>query len=109
MAKDNGRTDYWAPDSTLESNKPGVYYQAADGSWFNVCINDFVDISALVPDPIWGSSFQIVDLVPGQVVVRFYDPIADLYNPTNVDVSLINQNYQLSPFLDSLPDGAVTL
>jgi len=108
--KDNGRTDFWAPDSSLEGEKPGVWYQNSDGKWFNVRVNDFVDLDEVIPeDPIWGSSFQVLELLPNQVVVRFYDPIADLYGPINIDIQLIMQNYQLSPLVDELLEGAIVL
>jgi hypothetical protein len=110
--KDGGRHDEYAPDSTLEGIEPGAYYDSElnPGMLFKVRVNDFIDLGDSLPeDPIWGSSFQVVELLPGQVVVKMYDPISDLYYLTNVDIRLADQNYELSPFVDTLPEGAIKL
>lgn len=112
MARDNGRTDEYAPDSTLESCEPSRYVRVASGKFEKVSTNDFVDLSdAIPPDPIWGSSFQVVDFTETQIVVRLYNPVLDLYELAPVDTALLNQNYQLSPFIDEadLPPGAIVL
>jgi len=105
--KDNGRTDYWAPDSSLDAELPGFAYQDADGLWFRICVNDFADIDTLPLDPIWGSSFQVLECLPSQLVVRFYNPELDLYEPVNVDVSLVVNSYIRSAHTVEIPDGAI--
>lgn len=105
---DGGRTDFWAPDSTLDGVEPGVWYQDSDGKWFEVCVNDFIDADPSIPaDPIWGQSFQVIECHPKSVLVRMYDPITDLYGPVHVSRELVLGSYKLRPFLDALPEGAV--
>ncbi len=105
---DGGRTDFWAPDSTLEAQEPGVWYRSADGQWFEVCVNDFIDLDISVPaDPIWGQSFQVLECKPKEIMVRMYEPISDLYEPCGISVELVLGAYKLREFHDALPDGAV--
>lgn len=107
---DGGRTDYWAPDSELDPVEPGVWYQGTDGKFFEVCENDFVDLdieNVMPPDPIWGSSFQVLEMKPKSLLVRVYDPLTDLYSPIEVSIDLILDIYKRRPHLDAPPEGAV--
>ncbi len=105
---DNGRTDFWAPDSTLPAVEPGKWYRAPDGTYFEVCENDFVDVDPAVPaDPIWGQSFQVVECNPKSVSVRMYDPTTELYAPADISSELVLGCYKLRPFLDAPPEDAV--
>jgi len=109
MAKDGGRTDYWAPESELDPIEPGVWYKGADGLYFEVCQNDFVDVAisgVMAPDPIWGSSFQVLEMNPGSLTVRGYDPVTDLYGPMEVSIELITDVYKRRPHLEAPPEGA---
>lgn len=106
---DGGRTDYWAPDSELEPVEPGVWYRMPAGDYLEVCINDFVDLdieNVLSPDPIWGSSFQVIEMNPTALSVRMYDPETDLYGPIDVSTSLILNVYKRRPHLSEPPEGA---
>jgi hypothetical protein len=106
---DGGRTDFWAPDSSLDPIEPGVYYQDADGKVVEVCVNDFVDLDIegkINPDPIWGSSFQVIECRPSELIVRAYDPTTDLYGPIAFSTEMILDVYKRRPHLDVLPDGA---
>lgn len=114
MAKDFGRTDYWAPESDLDGEEPGAYYPIPDsaGSYRKIRVNDFVDIPEGLPeDPLWGSSFQVVELQQKEVVIRFYNSATDLYEPIAVSYELIENNYQRSPDVveGDLPVDAVVM
>lgn len=107
---DGGRTDYWAPDSTWDPIEPGVWYKDSEGTYIEVCINDFVDLdieNVMPPDPIWGSSFQVIDMLPKAILVRVYDPSTDLYGPVEVSVELLLDVYKRRPHLEAPPEGAV--
>jgi hypothetical protein len=107
---DGGRTDYWAPNSDLDPVEPGVWYQSAEGKFFEVCENDFVDLdieNVMPQDPIWGSSFQVLEMKPKSLMVRAYDSITDLYGPIEVSVELVLDIYKRRPHLDAPPEGAV--
>jgi hypothetical protein len=103
--KDGGRTDEYAPDSSLDAEEPGQYYQVADGKFVLIHLNDFVDLdeNAIPLDPIWGSSFQVMGLEPTEIIVRMLDVELDLYKPVNVSPELINNSYVRSPHLDEVP------
>lgn len=108
--KDGGRTDYWAPDSSLDREEPGVWYQDSEGKWFNVCVNDFADLDESIPeDPLWGSSFQVLELRPTEIIVRMYNAEQDLYKPVAVSIQQIINNYARAIHVDVLPIGAITL
>ncbi len=107
---DGGRTDYWAPDSELDPVEPGAWYKDADGKYVEVCVNDFVDMdieNVMPPDPIWGSSFQVLETKPKSLLVRVYDSSTDLYGPIEVSAELVLDVYKRRPHLDAAPDGAV--
>ena len=112
MAKDFGRTDYWAPESDLDGIEPGAYYPIAPGVYRKIRVNDFVDLSDPIPqDPLWGSSYQVLELNPTEIVVRGYNAELDLYEPTSVSVELVSNNYFRSPDVDEidLPVGSVVM
>lgn len=98
---DGGRTDYWAPNSDLDSDplEPGVDYVVEDGTSVNVKVNDWLDLNdEVIPlDPLWGSSFQVLECRPKEIVVRFYNPDTDLYEPIAVSPELIMNNYRRVP------------
>ena len=102
---DGGRTDYWAPNSGLDAEGPGQYYQVQSGLWCLVHVNDFIDLDDnVVPeDPIWGFSFQVIELLPTEIVVKMYQPETDLYEPVNVSPSLITNSYVRSPQVEEIP------
>jgi len=97
--KDFDRTDYWAPESDLDSELPEVVYTTQDGSTVAVRVNDWLDLdtSVLPEDPLWGSSFQVVELLEEQIVVRCYDASTDLYQPICISPALIFNNYRRVP------------
>lgn len=97
---DFGRTDYWAPDSELNSdpNDPGKDFTLEDGSILNVKINDWLDLDEAIPaDPMWGSSFQVIDTQDDFVIIKMYDITMDLYQPVAISPSLILNNYRRVP------------
>lgn len=95
---DGGRTDYWAPDSELDTDPldAGHDYITQDGRSVNVRINDFLDLdSDYIPlDPIWGSSFQVIEYQENLVIVRMYDPAVDLYGPVAISPEYILNCYR---------------
>lgn len=102
MEKDGGRTDYWAPDSSIDRDPAdlGVEYTIADGYLCRVYVNDWVDIDpAAVPDddPLWGGSRQVIECQPDYIVVRMYDAITDLYQPVAISPAVISDNYMHQP------------
>ena len=103
--KDGGRTDEYAPDSSLGAVEPGQYYQVSDGSYCLIHVNDFVDLDedAVPLDPIWGSSFQVMELLPNELVVRMLNEELDLYKPMNVSPALVTNAYIRSSQLDEIP------
>lgn len=99
MAKDFGRTDYWAPDSSLNSEAPGQDYVIGDGTTLNVQVNDWLDIDpvGLPEDVFWGASHQVVELRETEIVVRAYDTTTDLFEPQSVSPLWILNNYRRVP------------
>lgn len=99
MAKDFDRTDYWAPESDLDSVAPGHDYVLSDGSMLNIQINDWLDIDevGLPGDVFWGSSHQVVELEEDAVVVRAYNKDLDLFEPQTISVEWILNNYRRVP------------
>jgi hypothetical protein len=99
--KDFGRTDYWAPESNLDTdpNNPGVTYTLSDGSTLNVKPNDWLDVDpmGLPPTSDWGSSFQVIEPHEDAVIVRGYNPELDLYEPIAVSPQYILNNYRRVP------------
>lgn len=95
---DGDRTDYWAPDSELDSDPddPGVNYTTQDGRIVNVKVNDFLDLdTSFIPeDPIWGSSFQVIECLENSIMIRMYDAATDLYGPVSVSPEIILNNYR---------------
>lgn len=98
---DGDRTDYWAPNSDLDSdpNDPGRDYVAQSGLTVNVKVNDWLDLDdkAIPLDPLWGSSFQVLECHEEEIIVRMYDAVTDLYQPMAVSPSLIMNNYRRVP------------
>lgn len=103
--KDGGRTDEYAPDSSLDAELPGQWYQVMDGLWCKIHVNDFVDLDedSIPLDPIWGSSFQVMELQPDLIIVRMLDPETDLYGPIAVSPALVTNSYVRSPQLEEIP------
>jgi len=99
MAKDFDRTDFWAPDSGLDSIAPGVDYQLPDGSTLNIQENDWLDIDSagLPEDKFWGSSHQVIAMNSVDVVVRAYDAVSDLFAPQSVSLDWVMHNYRKVP------------
>jgi len=97
--KDFGRTDYWAPDSSLDSIAPGQDYLLPDGSTLNVQVNDWLDIdpTGMPEDQYWGASHQVVELGETEIVVRAYNPDLDLFEPQSVSPQWILNNYRRVP------------
>ena len=100
--KDGGRTDYWAPDSSLDRDPLdlGVEYTIADGYRCKIYVNDWIDLNTeIVPadDPLWGGSRQVIECQPNYVVVRMYDAQSDLYQPVAVSPEIIWDNYMHEP------------
>lgn len=94
---DGGRTDYWAPNSDLDSDPldPGVNYITQDGRTVNVKPNDWLDLDENIPlDPLWGSSFQVIECQEEQVIIKMYNPTNDLYEPCAITVNYILNNYR---------------
>lgn len=96
--KDGDRTDYWAPDSSLdrEIDDPGLEYEIADGYRCMIYVNDWVDLNEdVVPadDPLWGGSRQVIECQPNYIVVRMYDAQTDLYQPVAISPEIILDNY----------------
>ena len=99
MAKDFGRTDFWAPDSGLDSVAPGVDYTLADGSVLNIQENDWVDVDAtgLPEDTFWGSSHQVISVSGDSISVKAYNADADLFEPQEVSIQWVMNNYRRVP------------
>lgn len=99
MAKDFGRTDYWAPESDLDSEAPGRTYTLANGNLLNIQVNDWLDIDPVgMPEDIyWGSSHQVVELGESEIVVRAYNPDLDLFEAKSVSPQWILNNYRRVP------------
>lgn len=99
MAKDFDRTDYWAPESDLDSVAPGKDYLLPNGQTVNIQINDWVDIDPVgaPDDPFWGSSKQVVELGEDEVSVRMYNADTDLFEPASISVQWILNNYRRVP------------
>ena len=107
---DGGRTDFYAPNSQLDPVEPGAWYKGYDGEWLEICVNDFVDVcEAIAPDPLWGQSFQVVELLPGVVMARVYKPELDLYVLEGLDPGLVYNCYKRRPVLSAPPEGATVL
>jgi hypothetical protein len=100
VAKDFGRTDYWAPESDLDSDPgdPGVDYVCAEGRVINVKPNDWLDVDETIPrDPYWGSSFQVLECKPAEILVRMYNKETDLYEPQALSPNWVWNNYRRVP------------
>ena len=102
VLKDGGRTDYWAPDSSLDRDPEdvGVEYEIADGYHTLVYVNDWVDLDpGSVPDndPLWGGSRQVLECQPNYIIVRMWEQTTDLYQPVAVSPELIVNNYKHEP------------
>lgn len=100
MAKDFDRTDFYAPDSSLDSVAPGLDYVLADGlTTVNVQVNDWLDIdpTGLPEDKFWGASHQVLELGETEIVVRAYNPDTDLFEPQAVSPQWVMNNYRRVP------------
>lgn len=99
MAKDFGRTDYWAPESDLDSIAPGVNYTLPSGTVLNVQVNDWLDIDStgLPEDQFWGSSHQVIELGESEITVRVYNSDLDLFEPQAISPDWILNNYRRVP------------
>lgn len=99
--KDFGRTDYWAPESDLDTdpNEPGYTYTLPGGDTLNIKPNDWLDLDpmGIPPTPDWGSSFQVIETREDVVVVRGYNASLDLYEPIAVSPNWILNNYRRVP------------
>lgn len=99
MPKDFGRTDEYAPDSSLDSIAPGQDYVLSGGEVLNVQVNDWLDIdpTGLPEDIFWGSSHQVIALNEDTVTVAAYDAPSDLFLPQDISPVWIMNNYRRVP------------
>jgi hypothetical protein len=100
--KDGDRTDYWAPDSSLnrEEGDTGMMYTIADGYRCKIYVNDWVDLDpASMPDddPLWGGSRQVLECQADAIIVRMWDASTDLYQPVAVSPQIVLNNYMHEP------------
>ena len=53
---DDGRTDYWAPDSSYDTIAPFQTFTIQDEVVVEIGVNDWLDVDeeAIKPDEIWG-------------------------------------------------------
>lgn len=95
---DFGRTDEFAPDSTLLSDLNNSVIVNIEGER-NVLVakNDWLDLDkrALPQDPYWGYSYQVSKIDNDIVYIKTYDQSLDTYYETALSPSYILNVYRL--------------
>lgn len=90
----------YSPNSDLDSEIENErVYVMNDGEEQGICPNDWLDIDASVlpPDPLWGYSFQVYDLMEEEIVIKLFDPITEKYTISNISPQSILNVYRRVP------------
>lgn len=91
------------PDSDLDPPEgiAPTYYVGASGWPIPILPNDWVDLNETdIPiDPLWGSSFQVVQCHADHITVRMLESDKTTYVEVGVSPHLITNNYRRQPFL----------
>jgi hypothetical protein len=88
------------PDSELDPplGVEPVSYACSDGGVVEVLPNDWVDLDETIAlDPLWGSSFQVLQCLPDYITVKMLDVTLGEYVEVAITPSLILNNYRRVP------------
>jgi len=85
------------PDSELDPPEgvSAVPYFIQDGGTVEILPNDWVDLDTSIPlDPLWGSSFQVLQCLEEYITVKMLDWSDLTYKEVAVSPGLIINNYR---------------
>lgn len=92
-----------APDSELDPpiGVDPVYYTARDGGVVDILPNDWVDLACdetgFPLDPLWGSSFQVLQCYPETLTVKMLNFSTTLYEEVEISPEMIWNNFRRQP------------
>lgn len=94
---DFDRTDYWAPDSELDSDvSESDSFIIHDGSTVEIWKNDWLDIveNILPEDPYWGYALQVTRIEDHTLFVRSYNQTEDLYEEVSLSPDCVTNVFR---------------
>lgn len=94
---DFDRTDEYAPDSELDSdNSKNVTVVLQDGKTCEIWLYDWVDTAEniLAEDPYWGYAYQVEDIQDGNIFIKHYNVVEDVYELIQLSPSVITNVFR---------------
>lgn len=94
---DFDRTDEYAPDSELDSdNSSSVVAVLNDGKSCEIWLYDWIDtVENILPeDPYWGYAYQVEQIVDGNIFIKSYNPVDDIYELVQLSPSVITNVFR---------------
>lgn len=94
---DFDRTDEYAPDSELDSdNSSSVVAVLNDGKSCEIWLYDWIDtVENILPeDPYWGYAYQVEQIVDGNIFIKSYNQVDDVYELVQLSPSVITNVFR---------------
>jgi hypothetical protein len=94
---DFDRTDEYAPDSELDSdNSSSVVATLHDGTTCEIWLYDWVDCQEnIIPeDPYWGYAYQVEQIADGNIFIKCYNQVDDVYELAQLSPSVITNVFR---------------
>lgn len=91
------RVDEYAPNSELDSdNSKSAMIMVNDGRTVEVWLYDWVEtVENILPeDPYWGFAYQIEDIVDGNIFIKSYNMVSDVYELVQLSPAVVTNVFR---------------